>query len=158
MAAVLVAACAHTSPRDSVTDSRDVTVASSDRAPPPRTDGYVYVARRSHGAVGLVGSHFMTEQDAQRIVERIADDLELCARRLDEQKLLVPGALQLVAMTGTRGNAEITDMRVAPGGAVAAGALECVLAPLRASAFPVVTPAGTPALAVDVMWSGSRTQ
>jgi hypothetical protein len=138
--------------RDVVPETRDVRGATPDAAPPPRTDGYAYVARRPHGAVGLVGAHFMTDADAQRIVERIADDLEGCARRLEQRKELVEGALQLVAVTGSRGTAEITDVRFAPGGPVAANALECIVAPLRANTFPTATTAGVPAVAIEATW------
>ena len=141
--------------RDVVPETHDVRGATPDAATPPRTDGYAYVARRPHGAVGLVGAHFMTDADAQRIVDRVADDLETCARRLEQRKELVEGALQLVAVTGSRGTAEITDARFAPGGPVAANALECIVAPLRANAFPAATKAGVPAVAIEATWGAA---
>jgi len=141
--------------RDVVPETHDVRGAVPDAAPPPRADVYAYVARRPHGAVGLVGAHFMTDADAQRIVDRIADDLESCARRLEQRKELVEGALQLVAVTGSRGTAEITDVRFAPGGPVAANALECIVAPLRANAFPAATTAGVPAVAIEATWGAA---
>jgi hypothetical protein len=143
--------------RDVVTDSRDVRGVQPDASAPPRTDGYAYVARRVHGAVGMVGAHYMKDEDARRIVDRIADELETCARRLEESGTLVEGALQLVAVTGARGTAEVTDIRFAPGGPVAANALECIVAPLRASPFPAGTDAGVPAVAIEATWSPNRT-
>jgi hypothetical protein len=141
--------------RDVVPETHDVRGATADATPPPRTDGYAYVARRPHGAVGLVGAHFMTDADARRIVDRVADDLEACARRLEQRRELVEGALQLVAVTGSRGTAEITDVRFAPGGPVAANALECIVAPLRANAFPSASTAGVPAVAIEATWGAA---
>jgi hypothetical protein len=133
--------------------SRDVRGNAPDASAPSRTDGYAYVARRPHGAVGLVGAHHMHEEDAHRVVDRVADELETCARRLDETGRLVEGALQLVAVAGTRGTATISDIRLAPGGPVAANALECIVAPLRASPFPAGTDAGIPAVAIEATWT-----
>jgi hypothetical protein len=159
-----LAACPHAvvslgcSPsRDVIPESRDVRGASSaDATAPAQKDGYVFVARRPHGAVGLVGARAMSDDDAHRLVDRIADDLEACARRLEARSGLVEGALQLVAITGPHGNAEITDVRFAPGGPVAANALECIVAPLRASPFPAGTDAGVPALALEATWAPNR--
>ena len=142
--------------RDTVPESHDVRGVTADAAPPPSKDGYAYVARRAHGAVGLVGAHFMTDADAHRIVDRIADELESCAQRLEPRGELVEGAIQLVAITGSRGTAEVTDIRFAPGGPVAANALACIVAPLRASAFPTATTAGVPAVAIEATWGTAR--
>ncbi len=142
--------------RDVVPETRDVRGAALDASAPPRTDGYAYVVRRPHGAVGLVGAHYMKDDEAHRIVERVADELESCARRLDERGGLVEGAVQLVAITGPHGTAEVTDIRFAPGGPVAANALECIVAPLRASPFPAGTDAGLPAVAIEVTWASNR--
>lgn len=143
--------------RDVVPETHDVRGTAPDASPPPRTDGYAYVVRRPHGAVGLVGAHYMREDEAQRIVDRVVDELEACARRLEERGALVEGAVQLVAITGPRGTAEVTDIRFAPGGPVAANALECIVAPLRASPFPAGTDAGLPAVAIEATWAPNRT-
>jgi hypothetical protein len=97
----------------------------------------------------------MSDADAQRIVDRVADDLETCARRVEQRGELVEGAVQLVAVTGSRGTAEVTDVRLAPGGPVAANALECILAPLRATTLPAATRAGVPALAIEATWGAA---
>ena len=149
----LVAGCPP--PRDTVPETNDVRGARAD-ASAPRADDYVYVVRRPHGAVGLVGAHFMSDFDAHRIVDRIADDLETCARRVEQRGELAEGAVQLVAVTGSRGTAEITDIRLAPGGPVAANALECILAPLRATTLPAAASAGVPALAIEATWGPAR--
>ena len=143
--------------RDVVPESRDVRGAAAPDAS-VRTDGYVYVARRPHGAVGLVGAHYMKDDDARRIIDHVADDLETCARGLEERGGLVEGAVQLVAITGPHGNAEVTDIRFAPGGPVAANALACIVAPLRASPFPAGTDAGLPAVAIEATWAPNRSR
>lgn len=144
-------------PRDVVPETHDVRGDVPDAAPPPRPEQspYAYVARRPRAAVGLVGAHFMSQSDAARIVNRIADNLEACARRLEQRGELVEGAVQLVAVTGSRGTAEVTNLRLAPGGPVAANALECIIAPLRASTLPAANKAGVPALAIEATWGAA---
>lgn len=144
-------------PRDTVPETRVVheTREAPDAAAPPSKDGYAYVVRRPRSAVGLVGAHFMSDADAHRIVDRVADDLESCATRLEQRSELVDGAVQLVAVTSARGTADVTDIRFAPGGPVAANALECIVAPLRASAMPsppAKGSAGVPAVAIEATW------
>ena len=145
--------------RDVVPESRDQRGPDPDAGalvPSPRGDGYAYVARRLHAAVGLVGAHYLKEDDAQRIVDRVADELESCARRLEGSGALVEGAASLVAIAGGRGSTEISDIRFSPGGAVAANALECIVAPLRASPFPPGSDAGIPAVAIEATWAPTR--
>ena len=143
-------------PRDVVPETHDVrgdrVPDGGSSAPRPEQSPYAYVARRPHAAVGLVGAHFMSDADAARIVDRIADDLEACARRIERRGELVDGAVQLVAVTGSRGTAEVTDLRLSPGGPVAANALECIVAPLRATTLPAANKAGVPALAIEATW------
>lgn len=151
-----VAACP-SPPRDVVPETHDVRGATPDAAAPPPDQGpYTYVTRRPHAAVGLVGAHFMSDAEAARIVDRIADDLETCARRVEQRGELVEGAVQLVAVTGSRGTAEVTDLRLAPGGPVAANALECIVAPLRATTLPAANKAGVPALAIEATWGAAK--
>jgi len=140
--------------RDVVPETHDVHGDVADAASParPEQSPYAYVARRPHAAVGLVGAHFMSDADAARVVDRVADDLEACARRVEQRGDLVEGAVQLVAVTGSRGTAEVTDLRLAPGGPVAANALECIVAPLRATTLPAASKAGVPALAIEATW------
>lgn len=153
--AALVVACPAPA-RDVVPETHDVRVTPGADAgePPPRKEGYVYVARRPRASVGLVGSRSMSEPDAQRLVDRVADDLDACARRVEQRGELASGALQLVAVAGPRGNGEITDLRIAPGGPVAANALECVVAPLRAAPFPAAPSGnvGLPTIAIEATW------
>lgn len=147
--AAVASSCSPGNSRDVVPDSRDVRLVPDASAPPDKSapDGYAYVAKRPHAAIGLVGVRNGSRPDAERVVDRIADDLEACAARLEKRGELASGALQLVVMGSGSGRAEITDVRLAPGGPVAANALECVVAPLRASAL---TPSFT--LAIEATW------
>jgi len=142
-----------------VPDTHDVRVTpGQDGGTPaasPAKDGYVYVTRRAHGAVGLVGARNMPEDDARRLVDRIADDLETCAVRVQARGELADGAVQLVAMAGPRGTAEVTDVRLAPGGPVAANALECIVAPLRATPFAAPRDRPAPAFAIEATWNAA---
>ncbi|MBS2019413.1 MAG: hypothetical protein JST00_41510 [Deltaproteobacteria bacterium] len=150
IAAATAAACSPGNSRDVVPDSREVRLVGDGGAPPPEppsSEGYAYVARRRHASIGLVGSRNAKPEDAARTVDRIADDLDACAARLQTRGDLVSGALQLVVVGSENGRAEITDVRLAPGGPVAANALECVIAPLRAT---MLTPSFT--LAIEATW------
>lgn len=130
-------------------DSRDIRLGADAGPLPDKTspDGYEFVAKRPHASIGLVGTRNAKPDDAHRAVDRIADDLDACATRLQERGELASGALQLVVVGSQNGKAEITDVRFAPGGPVAANALECVIAPLRATAL---TPSFT--LAIEATW------
>lgn len=153
-------------PRDVVPETRDVRfgagVSAAGDAPSAPADagsgnGYVYVVERPHCAVGLVGLHFMTDAEAKALVDRVADELEGCAGRLEQRGALASGgAIQLVVVTGSRGTAEVTDMLLAPGGPVAANALECIVAPLRATSLPPAKGGGVPALALEATWGLAR--
>jgi hypothetical protein len=150
---VVLAACSPS--RDVVPDTRDVRVVTGpDGGGGGVGGGYAFVAKRPHGAIGLAGVRFMDEVTAHKIVERLGDELEACAKRLEEQGTLVEGAARYVA-AGPKGSGEIGDMELAPGGAVAANALLCIVAPVRATQFPA-SKDGVPALLLEASWSPSR--
>jgi len=134
------------SPRDVVPDSRDVRVVPD--AGPEET--YVYVARRHHGVVALAEARHIPDEDARRIVDHLADELDRCAADLSARGLLVEGAARIVAVAGPTGTPAL-NVRLAPGDAVAQNALLCLVAPVRALTLP---PAGatTPGLAVEATW------
>lgn len=167
LAVVALLGCSPGNSRDVVPESRDVRLgpgAAADGGTPRGQDpgaGYAYVAKRPHAAVGLVGARDLSDEDARRVVDRLADDLESCAARVERRGELAEGAMQLVAIAGPKGNAEVTDMRLAPGGPVAANALECVVAPMRASTLVgsgSMRDGGLPTVAIEATWgpTGAR--
>ena len=149
--AVVFAACSPSSPRDVVPESRDVRVIPDGGS----GDSYVHVARRPHGAVALAEARHMKDEDARAIVERVADDLERCATRLEAQQLLVEGAVRIVAVAGPDGTPAL-NVRLAPGDAVAQNALLCIIAPVRATPLPPPGKSGTPGLAIEATWGPAR--
>jgi hypothetical protein len=143
--------CSPASPRDVVPESRDV------RATPSAGNGdaYVYVAKRPHGTVALAEARHMSDEEARAIVDRVADELERCATGLEAQRLLVEGALRVVAVAGPDGTPAL-NVRLAPGDAVAQNALLCIVAPLRATQLPSPRPNATPGLAIEATWGAAR--
>jgi hypothetical protein len=140
-------ACA-SGPRDVVPDgSRDVRVTDAGGVAP---DAYVYVARREHGVVALAEARNMTNEDARIIVDRIADELETCARRLEQERTLVDGAARIIAIAQPSGPPGM-NVRLAPGGPVAQNALLCLVAPVRAISFPP-SKSGAPGIAIEATW------
>lgn len=161
--AVLLVAAAACSPasRDVVPETRDVRASADlDAGAANRSggsaDAYAWVARRAHGAVGLAGARHVDGESAKRIVERLADELDACAARLQAEGTLVEGAARFVAATGARGTGELGEMQLAPGSAVAANALLCIAAPVRATTFPPAGSEGVPALLLEASWSPLR--
>ena len=113
-------------------------------------DAYVYVARRAHGVVALAEARNMTNDEARIIVDRIADELETCAGRLEQDGSLVDGATRIVAVAQPTGPPAM-NVRLAPGGPVAQNALLCLVAPVRAITFPP-SKTGAPGLAIEATW------
>ena len=149
---LLIASAACTpSPRDVVPETEDRRVVPDGGATPPPEDAYAYVVRRPHGAVGLAEARHMKDEDARAFIDKVADDLERCATSLDAQRLLVEGAVRIVAVAGPRGTPALS-VKLAPGDAVAQNALLCIIAPIRAGTLPVANDAGQPALALEATW------
>lgn len=157
-AAGVIAASACSPSRDVVPDTRDVRVVAGGDAGggPSGAGGYAWVAKRPHGALGLAGAKNIDEASARRIVERLADELEACAVRLESAGTLVEGAARYVAASGERGTGEIGEMQLAPGSPVAANALLCLAAPVRSTPFPPAGKAGLPAILLEATWSPLR--
>jgi hypothetical protein len=148
-----VVACA-SGPRDLVVDSPRVIATdggAGSAAAPSSQDTYVYVTRRAHGVVGLAEARAMTDADARALVDRIADDFETCARRLDAQGALVEGAARVVAVADANGTPGV-NLKHAPGGTVAQNALMCLVAPVRALPFPK-----SGGMAIEATWGPSAT-
>lgn len=149
-AAVAALACSP-GPRDVAGENRDVRVVAGEADAGPG-DAYAHVARRPRAVVALAESRHMRADEARAFTERLADDVEACASRLEERGELVDGAARIVAIAGPRGTAEGLNVRLAPGGAVAQNALLCLLAPLRALPFPPSTDGQQGGLALEVTW------
>ena len=155
-ALVVAAAACSPGPRDVAAEGRDVRVVAEDATRAPAAEAYVHVARRAHGVVALAEARHVREADAQAFAERLADELDSCATRLEAQGELVDGAARVIAIAGPRGVAEGLNVRLAPGGAVAQNALLCVLAPLRALAMPPSADGAAPGLALELTWSPGK--
>jgi hypothetical protein len=140
--------------RDTFTDAKSTRVQVPSATVSAPADAYVYVARRLHGTVGLIGTRVLSLEEGQRMVDRIANDLETCLMARQQRGGLTAGAVQLVAVGSARGT-DVSDMRVSPG--ATADALECIVAPLRALPFPnAPTSDSVPALAIEASWGGPR--
>ncbi len=144
LALLFVSACSP--PRDFVPETHDVR--GGDAAPP---DEYVYVAKRDHGVIGVVATREMTADDAKRIAEKLADDLEACSRNLEASGKLAVGAAKLTAGASQKGTGEIGEIRLSPGNDVAANALLCVAAPIRTTGFPQGS-----SLLLEITWNPVR--
>jgi hypothetical protein len=141
---VALAACSP-GPRDVAVDSPHVVPSDAGATQAP-TETYVYIAKRPHATIGLAEARSMTDAEARALVDRIADDLETCAQRLDTQGALVEGAARIVAVADANGTPGV-NVKLAPGGAVAQNALMCLVAPVRSIPFP--KGAG---LAIEATW------
>lgn len=146
----LILGCSPNQPRDVVTESQDVRQVGGEDA--AQRGDYEYVTKRAHVALGLVGKKRLSSPEAQKIVDALGDEFEICARRQEAAGRLVKGAARLVIFGDARGNADVSDVQLAPGGPVAANALECLVAPARAQALPAPTSAGVTALALEASW------
>jgi hypothetical protein len=152
-ALAVLAGCAGPS-RDVVPESKEVQTA----APPPTLspEGYVYVAKRRHGLIALAEARGIDEEGARGLVDHLADELEACAARLErEGKLADDGAGRVVAAVDAGGTIRGVNVKAAPGAAVAANFLVCVVAPLRLASFGP-TDAGTRGLAIEAAWGNPR--
>jgi hypothetical protein len=149
LAAILVAcvACGGSS-RDVVPETHDV-VATAGTA----RGTYEYVARRPLGFVALARETGLGDELGKRTADRMADALDACATSLAAKGKLVDGAIRLEAMISRDGDIAVSRVTVAPGDAVAANALLCVVTPLKLTTFPPGSEdAGVRSFAVDASW------
>jgi hypothetical protein len=151
LATALAAGCSPS--RDIVPETHDVRVATQ---PDSGTAGYAYVAKRLHGTLALNGTKSLADEDAHRLLDKLADDFEACAARLEADGSLVEGAARFVVAAGPHGTGEVSEMQLAPGGPVAANALLCLVAPARASSFAGGGGGAVPAILVDAAWNPVR--
>lgn len=152
---LLALGCSPTGPRDVVPETHDVHVDDAG-ASGAKPGAYAHVAKRPHAAIGLAGTKNIDEAEAKRIVDKAADDFERCAEAQQAEGKLVEGAARLVVAGSANGAARIGDTELAPGGAVAANALLCLIAPLRAAAFPPAKSSDAPpAILIEATWGPS---
>jgi hypothetical protein len=137
--------------QDVVPDSHDVVKSESQGE---RDRGsYAHVAKRTMGFVALAGEQGVDSAVAVGAVERLADSLDACATDLAQHGKLVDGAVRVRMSIAPDGAAVVSHVDVAPGNAVAANAILCVLAPLKMLTFPASDgkgPART--MAIDATW------
>jgi hypothetical protein len=126
-------------------------------APTAGGEGYVHVARRPLAIVGLAEARGMSNDVAFRVVDHLADALDSCATDLGRQGKLVDGAARVVAMIGADGAVSGLNVKLAPGAAVEANALLCLVTPLKLTTFDPAASAGdgdgkSRGLAIEATW------
>jgi hypothetical protein len=159
LGSVLVALClwgaACGTGRDLVPETHDVRGASVDLASPDAQDrgGYEYVAKRALCIVGLAEARGIEREVTTRTIDTLADSLEACAENLSGGGKLVDGAARIAAEVSAGGVPSGLALKVSPGGAVAANAILCFIAPFKLTSFPAVGPDAPPrGLAIEAAW------
>ncbi len=135
--------------RDAIPETRDVQQLA------PAADAgedYVHVARRPLGVIGLAEARGLSNDVAARAVDHLADALDSCATELGRQGKLVDGAARIVAMVGSDGAVSGLNVKLAPGAAVAANALLCLVTPLKLTTFDVADAGSTRGFAIEASW------
>jgi hypothetical protein len=156
IASAAIASACSPPPRDVVPETKDVVVEGADASSSAtaKPGAYLHVARRRHGTIALSGrSPQVPADDAQRFVDRLADELDACAARLEVGGTLVDGAARMVIASSAMGTGLVGDTELQAGGGVAANALLCIAAP--AKTIPLVPrPDGgpVPAILIDATW------
>jgi len=105
--------------------------------------------------MGLAEAREIDEEDAKRLVDRLAEQFEACAVRLEGTGQLVAGAGRLIVLLDERGHVTGTDAKLSPGSDVAGAALLCLLAPGRALTYPPGK-GSRRGLAVEAVWEPTR--
>jgi hypothetical protein len=150
-------ACGAGGAKDVVPETHDVHVAAA-----TAEGSYVHVARRTLGFVALAGEQGLGTEAASRVVDALADSMDVCATDLGRKGRLVDGAIRLRGSIDANGAVALNQVTVAPGDAVAANALLCVIAPLKLKSFgprPAdEADAGARTIAIDASWgpAGAR--
>lgn len=143
-ALALLVACSPSGPRDVAGEQKDIRVQNAPDAG-PANDAYAYVARRPHGVVALAEARQMSEEESHAIIEKLANDLETCASRLEGEGTLALGAARIIVLAQPSGPPAL-NVKLAPGGDVAQNALMCLVAPIRA------LPLTKGGLAIEYTW------
>jgi hypothetical protein len=152
-ALVLACAACAGSTRDVVPETHDVRVTGGGAGQAGQT--YAHIARRPLGFVALARQTGLGADVGARAVEHLADALDACATNLAAKGKLVEGTIRIDVSVAPDGSAVISHVTVAPGDAVAANALLCVVAPLKLTTFPAATgdaAGGARGFAIDASW------
>ena len=136
--------------RDVVPETHDVHEVTP-AGPADQNASYAYVARRPLGIVGLAEARGIASDLAARAVDHLADALDVCATDLGKQGKLVDGAARVVAMFGADGAVSGLNVKLAPGAAVEANALLCLITPLKLTMFDVGD-GGSRGFAIEAAW------
>jgi hypothetical protein len=110
--------------------------------------------------VGLAEARGITEEVAERAVDRLADELERCTTQLSERGQLVEGAARVVAYVDENGAVGKPLVKASPGSGVVQNTLVCIVSPMRLLVFPPATDtdagAGQRGIAVEARWGAAR--
>ncbi len=117
------------STRDVVPETHDVKVGEPGTVGTRAQGPYAYVARRPLGFVALAHETGLGQELGARAADHLADALDTCATNLAAKGKLVEGSIRIEASVTPVGSVVPSHVTVAPGDAVAANALLCVIAP-----------------------------
>jgi hypothetical protein len=98
--------------------------------------GYDYVARRPRAIVALAEGRGLSREVAVMATDRVADQMETCSEDLLHKGQLVRGAARVVVKIAPDGTLSGMAVKTSPGTAVAANAILCFIAPVKALTFP----------------------
>jgi hypothetical protein len=93
----------------------------------------------------------MTDAAASQAVDHLADALDACATDLGRNGKLVDGAARVVVRVGDGGAIDGLNVTLAPGSAVAANALLCLITPIKLMTFEPID-GGARAFAIEAAW------
>jgi len=140
----LLGACA-AGPNDIVENGHDVRDASTTA---PR-GAYVYAAKRPLVAIGLAEASNVSEADAHRAVDSLADSAAGCFKRAQN---LAQGAARITIPIDEGGVVGAPQVDISPREATVVGML-CLLAPLRMMPFsPASGDAGARSITIESAW------
>jgi len=142
-------------PKDAL-DPTHHDVHSDDAGAP--TEGYAYVARRPLVAIGLVEARSIGEDEAHKVVDRVADNATACFERFSREGSLTQGAVRVVMPVDDGGVVGQPVLKFSAAQGAAVQGMLCVVASLRMAAFSPTAPGGPQrALAVEAAWGADVT-
>jgi hypothetical protein len=144
IALVFLLGCA-AGPSDIVENGHDVRGAD---AGGPR-GAYIYAAKRPLVAIGLAEATNVSDADAHRVVDTLADSATACFKRSAN---LAQGGARITIPIDDGGVVGAPQVTFSPQEATVVGML-CLLAPLRISSFsPATRDAGARSLTIESAW------